>query len=201
MRHGFGLWLSRGVFRSPPLAFGLIRPGIHLRPTKGRSYFFRSRDTAELAEVLGSWWGRPVSQPLPKERPKKARKARSEPAKGQAAAGAAAPGAPTPRTAAGITTLGAASRAATRRSTPPPPPGPTDPEEDIGLRQHRTHGRGDAGVARGRIALDHSPGTAAGVDRAGLRGQGYPISASVACLRQPISASAAITSSLLGRMR
>ena len=50
------VWLSRDVLRSPPLAFGLIRPGIHVRPHTGRSYFFRSRDTKELAEVLMDWW-------------------------------------------------------------------------------------------------------------------------------------------------
>lgn len=49
-------WLSREVFRSPPLAFGLVRVGIHIRPHMGRSYFFRSRDTKELAEVLQDWW-------------------------------------------------------------------------------------------------------------------------------------------------
>ena len=50
------VWLSREVFRSPPLAFGLVRLGIHIRPHRGRSYFFRSRDTKELAEVLQDWW-------------------------------------------------------------------------------------------------------------------------------------------------
>ena len=61
MRRFPGVWLSRELFRGAPLAFGLRRRGIYLRPVKGRSYFFRSRDTAELAEVLGEWWGRPVS--------------------------------------------------------------------------------------------------------------------------------------------
>ena len=55
-----GVWLSRELLRGAPLTFGLWRPGIHLRPVRGRSYFFRSRDTEELAEVLGEWWGRPV---------------------------------------------------------------------------------------------------------------------------------------------
>lgn len=50
------VWLTREVFRSPPLAFGLVRLGIHIRPHQGRSYFFRSRDTKELAEVLEDWW-------------------------------------------------------------------------------------------------------------------------------------------------
>ena len=113
VRRGLGEWLSRGVLRSPPLAFGLIRPGILLRPVKGRSYFFRTRDTEELAEVLGSWWGRPISQLPPKKRAKKARKA-----KGTAAEG---PVAPSP----------SAARATLPRATPPPPPGPSDPAEDI----------------------------------------------------------------------
>lgn len=52
------VWLSRRLLRGPPLAFGLGRPGIYLRPTKGRGYFFRSRDTEQLAEVLAEWWGR-----------------------------------------------------------------------------------------------------------------------------------------------
>ena len=131
MRHGFGLWLSRGVFRSPPLAFGLIRPGVHLRPTEGRSYFFRSRDTAELAEVLGSWWGRPVSQPLPKERRKKARKAKDTAAATRTAPGAAAPHATPRATPPGATMPPATSGAATPRATPPLPPGASDPDEDI----------------------------------------------------------------------
>ena len=50
------VWLSREILRGPPLAFGLVRLGIHVRPHRGRSYFFRSRDTKELAEVLQDWW-------------------------------------------------------------------------------------------------------------------------------------------------
>ncbi len=52
------VWLSRRLLRGPPLAFGLGRPGIYLRPVKGRGYFFRSRDTEQLADVLEEWWGR-----------------------------------------------------------------------------------------------------------------------------------------------
>ena len=55
-----GVWLHPRIFRSPPQVFGLLRPGIYLKPRKGRSYFFRTRDTGELAEVLGEWWGSPV---------------------------------------------------------------------------------------------------------------------------------------------
>ena len=50
------VWLSRDILRGPPLAFGIVRLGIHVRPHTGRSYFFRSRDTRELAEVLEDWW-------------------------------------------------------------------------------------------------------------------------------------------------
>lgn len=134
LERGFGAWLSRGILRSPPLAFGLIGPGIHLRPVKGRSYFFRSRDTTELAEVLGSWLGRPISQqPLKKRRqPRKA----DEAATGtQAAPGAAAPrpapGATASRTTRAVTAPGVTSGSVARGSAPPPPPGPADPEEDI----------------------------------------------------------------------
>lgn len=54
------VWLHPRILRSPPLTFGLLKPGIWLKPRKGRSYFFRVRDTDELAEVLGAWWGSPV---------------------------------------------------------------------------------------------------------------------------------------------
>ena len=143
MERGLGVWLSRGILRNPPLAFGLIGPGIHLRPVKGRSYFFRSRDTTELAEVLGSWWGRPISQ-RPLKRRGKSKKAEGAAAGVQAASGAEAPrhapgstpsrakrGSPPPRATPGVTTPGVTSGAAARGSTPPPPPGPGDPEEDI----------------------------------------------------------------------
>ena len=64
-----GVWLSRELLRGAPLAFGSLRPGIYLRPAKGRSYFFRSRDTEELAEVLREWWLMPPEPPEPPERP------------------------------------------------------------------------------------------------------------------------------------
>ncbi len=54
------VWLSPRLLRGPPLVFGLLGSGIYLRPRKGRAYFFRGRDTEELAEVLGAWWGSPV---------------------------------------------------------------------------------------------------------------------------------------------
>ena len=55
-----GAWLTPRILRGAPLAFGLLKPGIQVRPRKGRSYFFHTRDTEELAEVLGEWWGSPV---------------------------------------------------------------------------------------------------------------------------------------------
>ena len=126
MRRGFRAWLSRGVLRSPPLAFGLVRPGIHLRPVKGRSYFFRSRDTAELAEVLGSWQG----QPIARSTPRKGARRRMKIARGSGKAAArTAPGATESRTTPGVTVPGVTSGTA-RRDTPPPPPGP-DPGENI----------------------------------------------------------------------
>lgn len=136
LERGFDAWLSRGIPRSPPLAFGLIGPGVHLRSLKGRSYFFRSRDTTELAEVLGSWWGRPISR-----RPLRRKSRKGE----DAAAGArAAPGARVPGPASGATSSrgtagatpsrtppGVTSGAAARGAAPPPPPGPGEPEDDI----------------------------------------------------------------------
>ncbi|MCY3809821.1 MAG: pitrilysin family protein [Gemmatimonadetes bacterium] len=115
LERGLGAWFGRGVLRSPPLAFGLLGPGIHLRPVKGRSYFFRSRDTAELAEVLGSWWGRPVSRRPPGKR---SRSGRTD----DATTGAQA--------ASGASTPGSAPEAVPSR-TAPPPPGPGDPQEEI----------------------------------------------------------------------
>ena len=134
MERGSGAWLSRAVLRSPPLAFGLIRPGIHLRPVRGRSYFFRSRDTVELAEVLGSWWGRPISQ-RPLKRRRKSKKAEDAPAEVPATPGARAPqaarGAPTSGTTPRVTAPGVTSGAAAPGAAPPPPPGAEDPHQDI----------------------------------------------------------------------
>ncbi len=134
LERGLGAWRSRGILRSPPLAFGLIGPGIHLRPVKGRSYFFRSRDTTELAEVLGSWWGRPISQ-RPLKKRGTSRKA-DDAAKGARAAPGAGVPRPAPeampsRTTPAVTTPGVTSAAAARGSAPPPPPGRADGEEDI----------------------------------------------------------------------
>ena len=55
------VWLTKVLFRCVPLAFGLAGPGIYLRPTTGRAYFFRTRNSGELIDVLSAWWGEPVS--------------------------------------------------------------------------------------------------------------------------------------------
>ena len=47
------------------MSMGLIRPGIYLRPMKGRAYFFRTRDSKELIEVLGAWRGEPITKATP----------------------------------------------------------------------------------------------------------------------------------------
>ena len=161
MERGFGAWLSRGILRSPPLAFGLIRPGIHLRPVRGRSYFFRSRDTAELAEVLGSWWGRSISQ-RPLKRRRKVKKAEDAPVGApatpearapQAAPGATAsratPGATAARTTPGVTMPGVTSGAPRTRRRPPSSARSRRPGGGHRLRQHRPHGRRDARATRG----------------------------------------------------
>lgn len=56
------LWLTKTLFRCIPLTFGLAGPGIYLRPTKGRAYFFRTRNSREVIDVLSEWWGEPVSK-------------------------------------------------------------------------------------------------------------------------------------------
>ena len=49
------VWLTRRLFGCLPLTFGAGRPGIHIRTRRGRGYYVRSRNTVELAEVLGAW--------------------------------------------------------------------------------------------------------------------------------------------------
>ena len=126
MERGFRAWFSRGILRSPPLAFGLIGPGIRLRPVTGRSYFFRTRDTTELAEVLSSWWGRPISRPKRRGKSKKGEDAAAEAGTPEATPSRRATGAAPSRTTSGVT-----SGAAARGAAPPPPPGRGEPEEDI----------------------------------------------------------------------
>ena len=111
LERGFGAWFGRGVLRSPPLAFGLLGPGIHLRPLRGRSYFFRSRDTEQLAEVLAEWWGRPVSRRPSRKRSKPGR------TDGATTGARAVSGASAPSSAPGAVPSG---------TTPPPPPGPVN---------------------------------------------------------------------------
>ena len=54
------VWFRKDLFRCVPLAWGLVGPGIYLRPAKGRAYFFRTRNTEELIDVLGGWRGSSV---------------------------------------------------------------------------------------------------------------------------------------------
>ena len=49
------VWLNKRIFRGPPMAFGFLRRGICVRPHKGRAYFFHTRNTEELDDVL-NWW-------------------------------------------------------------------------------------------------------------------------------------------------
>jgi hypothetical protein len=49
------VWLRMGIFRCVALAFGLVGPGIYLRPWSGRTYFFRTRHTEELIVLLSGW--------------------------------------------------------------------------------------------------------------------------------------------------
>jgi len=63
------VWFKKDLFRCIPMAMGLVSPGIYLRPTKGKAYFFRSRDTQELIDVLGGWRGVSVTPAVLKKKP------------------------------------------------------------------------------------------------------------------------------------
>ena len=58
------VWLSRSLLRGLPLTLGIRQPGILIRPRRGRAYFFRSRNTVELAEILEAWWAPPPERVL-----------------------------------------------------------------------------------------------------------------------------------------
>ena len=50
------LWVAlRRFWEGWKEALGLVRPGILLRPVKGRAYFFRVRKSQELLQVLEEW--------------------------------------------------------------------------------------------------------------------------------------------------
>ena len=49
------VWLTMGLLRCIPLTFGLVGPGIYLRPWSGRTYFFRTRNNQELITLLSGW--------------------------------------------------------------------------------------------------------------------------------------------------
>lgn len=121
LRRFHRVWLSRDLFRCFPLTLGLIRPGVYLRPAKGRSYFFRTRDSKELIEVLGAWRGEPLEAAAPKA-PRK-RKAKPEAkAKAQAAPESEA-SMPTPKSA-------QPTSAATSTPTPAPVDAPAEEAPD-----------------------------------------------------------------------
>ncbi len=67
------VWFKKDLLRCVPLTWGLAGPGIYLRPAKGRAYFFRTRDTGELIDVLGGWRGSSVLPAILKT-PKKKKK-------------------------------------------------------------------------------------------------------------------------------
>ena len=68
MRRFHQVWFRKDLFRCVPLAWGLVGPGIYLRPFKGRAYFFRTRNTAEMIHVLGGWRGVSVSRAAVRKR-------------------------------------------------------------------------------------------------------------------------------------
>ena len=84
LRRFHRVWLSKALFGCFPLTFGILRPGVYLKPRVGRAYFFRVRNTPEMLEVLGPWWGEPISAAMPT-----AQKS-SEPSAESSAAGKAA---------------------------------------------------------------------------------------------------------------
>lgn len=49
------VWFSKQLARTTPLTLGVVRPGILLKPVKGRAYFFRVRNSPELLQVLEEW--------------------------------------------------------------------------------------------------------------------------------------------------
>jgi predicted Zn-dependent peptidase len=57
------VWFKKSILRNSLMTFGLIKPGIYLRPHKGRGYFFRVRKTDELMALLQGWWGGGGDQP------------------------------------------------------------------------------------------------------------------------------------------
>jgi len=48
------VWLSRRIWRCRLLSLGFLSPGLYVRFRTGESWFFSTRQTAELAEVIGA---------------------------------------------------------------------------------------------------------------------------------------------------
>ncbi len=88
LRRFHKVWLRKDLFSCFPMTVGLLRPGIYLRPVKGRAYFFRSRDSKELIEVLGVWRGEPITTAIPEKQDDAAPK-RSDPTTSEAPEGTA----------------------------------------------------------------------------------------------------------------
>lgn len=49
------IWLSRRILGVTPLLLGILRKGIYLKPKSGRAYFFQTRNSQELMELLEEW--------------------------------------------------------------------------------------------------------------------------------------------------
>ncbi len=72
------VWLTRHLFRCLPLTLGARQPGIYIQPSRGRSYYFRSRDTVELAAILSEWrLPAPAATCAPQEPPRTLKPTRS----------------------------------------------------------------------------------------------------------------------------
>ena len=127
LRRFHRVWMSRDLFRCYPMTLGLLRPGVYLRPAEGRAYFFRTRDTKELLEVLGAWRGEPITSAVPEPRKKTEAKesdgSTPEPVAKKKKWWSGAPPPPSK-------TVAAASSEATPGADPPPPAPAASPEEE-----------------------------------------------------------------------
>lgn len=49
------IWLSRRILGVTPMLLGILRKGIYLKPRNGRAYFFQTRNSQEMMELLEEW--------------------------------------------------------------------------------------------------------------------------------------------------
>lgn len=49
------IWLSRRLLSVTPMLFGALRKGIYIKPKNGRAYFFQTRDSQEMMELIDAW--------------------------------------------------------------------------------------------------------------------------------------------------